>query len=340
MHAAIRPLATAGVALVGASAIAVTPVAVTPQELTPQVHIPEVQLPQVQLTASIAEIFTFPAFQQFVLNQIDDAVTLGLGLAGSAAGLGQSIAAIPSTLVTTTQQVLTGDLLGALTTVETYLVGSLVAVGEPTLAAIIERRQRVLAVSEAMQAAFPTALIGLGTGVFVAVDGVLRASIIAGQGVVDALLPPNLGNLVNAVVGGTQLVAGSLVDGGQDIVDSIVFAQKTIATALAAKPATSATAFRTEATDVPDLSRKTTMVAVDQSTEKKKESASAEAGPKTTRKSAAKEHKDDSTKPDQNASESPKADAGKKSGDSHKRETKKAGTKKADKESRSEDAAK
>jgi hypothetical protein len=129
MHASISPLATAGVALVGASAIAVTPVAVTPQELTPQVHIPEVQLPQVQLTASIAEIFTFPAFQQFVLNQIDDAVTHGVGLAGSAAGLGQSIAAIPSTLVTTTQQVLTGDLLGALTTVETYLVGSLVAVG-------------------------------------------------------------------------------------------------------------------------------------------------------------------------------------------------------------------
>jgi hypothetical protein len=90
------------------------------------------------------------------------------------------------------------DLLGALTTIETYLVGSLVAVGDPTLAASIERRQRVLAVSEALHEAVPAA-----------VDGVLRASIVAGQGVVDALLPLNLGNLVTVLVGGTQAVLGS-----------------------------------------------------------------------------------------------------------------------------------
>ena len=267
MHAAVRPWVTTGVAIVGASVIAVTPVAPPPQALVPQVHIPEMQMPHVQLTASIADIFTFPAFRQYVLNQIDDLVTLGVGLGGSAAGLGQSIAAIPSTLVTATQQVLSGDLLGALTTFETYLVGSLVAIGEPTLAAIIERRQRVLAVSEALQEAVPAALIGLGTGIFAAVDGVLRSSIIAGQGVVDALLPLNLGNLVNALVGGTQLVLGSLADGGQDIVDAIVFAQQTIATALAAQPAAAATAFTAkvssaEVTDVPDLSRKTATVAV------------------------------------------------------------------------------
>jgi hypothetical protein len=272
MHAAVRPWVTTGVAIVGASVIAVTPVAPPPHALMPQVAIPEVHLPAVQLSASIIDIFTFPAFQQYVLNQIDDLVTLGVGLGGSAAGLGQSIAAIPSTLVTATQQVLSGDLLGALTTFETYLVGSLVAIGEPTLAAIIERRQRVLAVSEALQEAVPAALIGLGTGIFAAVDGVLRSSIIAGQGVVDALLPLNLGNLVNALVGGTQLVLGSLADGGQDIVDAIVFAQQTIATALAAQPAAAATAFSAkvssaEVTDVPDLSRTTAMVAVSPSVE-------------------------------------------------------------------------
>jgi len=348
MRAAVRPWVTTGVAIVGASVIAVTPVAPPPLALMPQVHIPEMQMPQVQLTASIADIFTFPAFRQYVLNQIDDLVTLGVGLGGSAAGLGQSIAAIPSTLVTATQQVLSGDLLGALTTFETYLVGSLVAIGEPTLAAIIERRQRVLAVSEALQEAVPAALIGLGTGIFAAVDGVLRSSIIAGQGVVDALLPLNLGNLVNALVGGTQLVLGSLADGGQDIVDAIVFAQQTIATALAAQPAAAATAFSAkvssaEVTDVPDLSRTTAMVAVSPSvetddtakvssdvtvsdptestpTEKKAPKPKDDAD-----QSAAKDAASTTTdKPDDAGTPSAESDTGKKADDSPKHEKKKA----------------
>jgi hypothetical protein len=58
-------------------------------------------MPAVQLSASIADIFTFPAFRQFILNQIDDAVTLGVGLAGSAAGLGQALAAQPAAAATT-----------------------------------------------------------------------------------------------------------------------------------------------------------------------------------------------------------------------------------------------
>jgi len=150
--------------LVGASVIAVRPIAPPPQALVPQVQVPEVHMPAVQLSASIADIFTFPALRQFVLNRIDDIATLGVGFAGSAAGLGQSIAQLPSTLVTITQQVLTGDLLGALTTIETYLVGSIVAIGEPTLAAIIERRQRYLAVREALQVAVPAAIIDVVGG--------------------------------------------------------------------------------------------------------------------------------------------------------------------------------
>src|SRR6185312_12170465 len=67
-----------------------------PQALVPQVHVPDAHLPAVQLSASIADIFTFPALRQFVLNRIDDIATLGVGFAGSAAGLGQSIAPLPT----------------------------------------------------------------------------------------------------------------------------------------------------------------------------------------------------------------------------------------------------
>lgn len=168
MHTAARPWVTTGAALVGASVIAVTPVAPPPPALVPQVHIPEVQMPAVQLSASIADIFTFPAFRQYILNQIDDVVTLGIGFARAGAALGQSIALIPETLRTVTQQVLSGDLLGALTTIEAALVGSIVAVGDPILDAIIERRQRVLAVQQALQLAVPEAFFdvvgGIGRG--------------------------------------------------------------------------------------------------------------------------------------------------------------------------------
>lgn len=272
VHTALRPWVTTGVALVGASVIAVTPIAPPPQALVPQVHVPEVHMPAVQLSASIADIFTFPALRQFVLNRIDDIATLGVGFAGSAAGLGQSIAQLPSTLVTITQQVLTGDLLGALTTIETYLVGSIVAVGEPTVAAIIERRQRYLAVREALQLAVPQAFIDVVGGVGLGLDTVARAFIVAGQDLVDAVLSFSPGAIVSALVNGTTLVVGSFVEGGQHVVDGIVSAQQTIATALAAEPAATATTLSAkvaspEATAVPDLSRKTAMVAVSPSTD-------------------------------------------------------------------------
>jgi hypothetical protein len=261
MHTVLRPWITTGVALVGASVIAVTPVAPPPPALVPQMHIPQVQMPSVELTASIADIFTFPAFRQYIVNQIDDLVTLGVGLADAGVALGQSIALIPETLRTVTQQVLSGDLLGALTTIEVALVGSIVAVGEPILDAIIERRQRVLAVSQALQQAVPEAFFDVVGGVGRGLDTVVRAFIVAGQDLVDAVLSLNLGNIVNSLVNGTTLVLGSLVDGGRQVVDGIVSAQQTIATALAAQPApVSATAFN--ATDVPDLPRKTAMVAV------------------------------------------------------------------------------
>jgi hypothetical protein len=188
MHAAVRPWVTTGVALVSGAVIAVTPVAPPPPALTPQAHIPEVHLPAVQLSASIADIFTFPAFRQYILNQINDLVTLGVGLGGSAAGLGQSIALIPETLRTVTQQVLSGDLLGALTTIEVALVGSIVAIGEPTLDAIIQRRQRILAVQQALQVAVPQAFFDVVGGVGLGLDEVARAFIVAGQGLVDAVL--------------------------------------------------------------------------------------------------------------------------------------------------------
>ena len=360
MYTAVRPWITTGVALVGASVIAVTPVAPPPQALIPQLQITEVHMPAVELSASIAAIFTFPALRQFVLNRIDDIATLSVGLAGSAAGLGQSIALLPSTLVTVTQQVLSGDLLGALTTIEAALVGSIVAIGQPTLDAIIERRQRYLAVRQALQVAVPQAIISVVGGAGEAIDGVLRAFIIAGQDLVDAVLSLNPGNIASALVNGTTLVLGSFADGTQSVVDGIVTAQQTLATALAAQPApAAATAFiasvsGADVTAVPDLSGKTAMIAVDPPTdaadapdidtaaalattsEEKKVSPEAET-PKADADEGESAAKDDASaaaeKPGDPSPKSPKNETKKKRADSPKHQTARA-----DNESESEGA--
>jgi hypothetical protein len=307
-------------------------------------------MPELQLSASIAEIFTFPALQQFVLNRLDDIATLSVGLAGSVAGLGQSIALLPSTLVTVTQQVLSGDLLGALTTIEAALVGSIVAIGQPTLDAIIERRQRYLAVRQALQVAVPQAIISVVGGAGDAIDGVLRAFIVAGQDLVDAVLSLNPGNIASALVNGTTLVLGSLADGTQAVVDGIVTAQQTLATALAAQPAaSSATTFSAkisgaQVTDVPDLSRKTAMVALDApadtadapdpaaaslatTSEEEKAVPTEKQTPKADADEGVSAAKDDASaatdKPDHPGTKAPKRDT-EKSADTHKHETAKA----------------
>jgi hypothetical protein len=347
MHAAVRPWFATGVALASASVIAVAPVAPPPPAVTPHVYVPQVRIPDVQLSASIVDILTFPALRQSILNRIDDIVTLGVGLAGSAAGLGRAIGAVPETLRTVAQQVLSGDLLGALTTIETALVASIVAVGGPTLAAIIERRESALAVREALQTAAPQAFFEFVGGFGRAADEVLRAFIVAGQGLVDAVLSFSPGAIVGALVDGTTLVLGSFVDGGQHVVDGIVSAQQTLATALAAEPTTSVTAVSAnvssaDVTDVPDLSRKSAMVAVStptDATDAPETDGAATSSATTTEEKPAKseapktdEDKDAASppaggKPDETSPESPKNDTEKKDAESPKKEPKKAGEK-------------
>jgi hypothetical protein len=104
--------------------------------------------------------------------------------------------------------VLSGDMLGALITIETALVGSIVAVDEPTLAAIIERRQRYLAVSPAQQVAVPEAFVDVVGSVGRGLDELARAVITVGQDLVDAMLSFSPGGVATALVNGITLCSG------------------------------------------------------------------------------------------------------------------------------------
>ncbi len=233
MVTAARPLATAGVALLGAGIIAATPVVANMP-----VSVPQLRAPEIALQASIADILGFPVYQQAIANEVEFIAIRAAGLAQSGAGLAESLAALPQTIVTTVGQVLNGDLLGALTTVEEAVIGSLGATFVPTVLANIDVQQIQLAIQGALVLAQPVALVELGTGLFAAFDGVSRAAITATQNLIDAVLSFNIGGIVEAVVGGIQGVTASIFDAGAAVVDGIAAAQTTLVTALKTRPIT------------------------------------------------------------------------------------------------------
>ncbi len=233
MIAASRSLtAAAGSALLGAGLIATATVA--PMD----VATPRLSSVAVELQASVLDIFTFPALQQSIANEVEFVAIRAAGLAEAGAGLLQSVVALPETLITAVQQTFAGDPLGALTTLEQAGIAAAEATLLPYIAAQIEVGQIQLAIDSALLPAQPIALVELGAGLFAAFDAVARAFIIASQNFVDAVLSFNIGNIVNSVVEGVTGVVTSIGTAGQDAVDGIVAAQNTIADALAARPVT------------------------------------------------------------------------------------------------------
>ena len=231
MNAATRPFAAAGVALMSAGFIAATPAIAPTTSALPQVHIPDVVL-----QASIFDIFTFPAYQQALLNEVEFVAIRAAGLAETAQGLAQSVFALPETVITAVQQTFSGNPLGALDTVEEWAIQSATDTFVPVIAANIEVGQIQLAIQSAALVAQPLALVSLGNGLLGAFDAVSRSLIIATQNLIDALGTFNIGNIVNAVVDGIGDVVDGFVTGGQSLVDGIVGAQTLIADALKARP--------------------------------------------------------------------------------------------------------
>lgn len=231
MNAATRPFAAAGVALMSAGFIAATPAIAPTTSVLPQVHIPDLAL-----QASIFDIFTFPGYQQAILNEVEFLAIRTAGLADSAQGLAQSVFALPETVITAVQQTFSGNPLGALDTVEEWAIQSANDTFVPTIAANIEVGQIQLAIQSAALVAQPLAWVSLGTGLLGAFDGISRSVIIATQNLIDALATFNIGNIVNAVIGGIGDVVDGFVTGGQSLVDGIVGAQTLIADALKARP--------------------------------------------------------------------------------------------------------
>ena len=227
-----RPLAGTAVALLGAGVIGLSPAATQPH-----IALPELHLPEIALQASVFDIFRFPALQQAIANEVEFLAIQATGLAEGTAGLTASVSQLPATIVTALQQVVTGDALDALTTVQTWALAAADATFVPPITANITVGQIQLAIQSALLPAQPLALLSIGSGLFEASDTITRALIVATQNIVDAITSLNPGNIVQSIVTGVTSVVSSVGVAGQQIVDGIVGAQTGIATALAARPA-------------------------------------------------------------------------------------------------------
>jgi hypothetical protein len=226
-----RSLTAAGTALLGAGMIATSAAAPV------QFAVPRLSDATFQLQASVLDIFTFPATQQAIANEVEYAALWAVGLAEGGQGVVQTLVALPQTLITATQQILTRDPLGALTTVQDAAVAAADAILAPLVVSQIAIGEIELAVDSALLPARVEALIALGQGLFTASDTVTRAVITATQNFVNAVLSLNLSNIINATIEGVSGVVTSFGAAGQAAVDGIVTAQTTLATALAARPA-------------------------------------------------------------------------------------------------------
>jgi hypothetical protein len=253
LQASLRPWLTTGIALVSVGVIAASPITPTPPALLAAA--PTISAPAIHATAfELPYLLTLPVVRQYVSNVIESWVVYLGGFAKAGAGLAESIAAIPQTLVTITQQLLTLDLVGAFNTLGAAITDAVIAVGQPLLDSWIERRQKVLAVETAMQAAVPAAFISVVNGALAAANGVTTSVIVGTQNLVAAIATLDLSNIVTATVDGTKGFAVSLAQGAGDIVTGIEGAQLAIATALAT-PAPGGAA-KTPAVDaVPELGR-------------------------------------------------------------------------------------
>ena len=237
MIAAQRPLAAVSVAVLGAGVLAAGS-ATAPAAL----DLPRLAAPPISLQASVLDIFTFPAWQQAIANEVEFLAIRAGGLAAASAGFAESVAQLPPTVLTAIQQVLGGDALAALTTVEQWVLTAAEDTLVPPVVANIDVGQIQLAIQSALLLAEPQAAVQLGSALFSASDTVARAVITAGQNLIDAVVSLNPAAIVQAVIGGATDVLASVGVAGQAVVDGIVDAQNTLATALAARPAPTALA--------------------------------------------------------------------------------------------------
>ncbi|WP_131722512.1 hypothetical protein [Mycolicibacterium conceptionense] len=238
MQVAARPYFTAGVALLGAGVIAISPVAPP----MPDIAIPAISSAQVNLSAATdpitayLELFgttfdnvlaavgteladTAPVLRQIIANQITTATALGEGLQGAAEGLANVLDpsnpyGIPAQLQLAFEDLVAGDINGAVSNAWSALLSPVLNVGlpllEPLTAAIRQPIQNLLNVVDT-----PLAILYPVLGALSVAYGTVIATGNVGQDIVDSIKAGDILGTVNTLVSGPAVIANAFLNGDE-----------------------------------------------------------------------------------------------------------------------------
>ncbi|TVY04772.1 hypothetical protein FPV58_04730 [Mycolicibacterium porcinum] len=237
MNLALRPYATAGIALVGAGVIAAAPLAPPPVaidsamartssaavELTAAVdpiaawaglfaHIPESILALGNLIAENPA----PLLGQIVANWSGYGQTLGTALQTAGTGLSNYLTTqLPTALQTFSNQLMSGDTEGAAQTFHGAILSLAFGVGFPMLnvLSIPADITQNLANAVATLPGFAGPVISVGLGALMTVNGTTLATGASAQAVVDAFKSGDPFGVVNALAAMPATIADALLNG-------------------------------------------------------------------------------------------------------------------------------
>ncbi len=232
MHTAIRPYATAGVALVGASVIAVSPLAPP----LPDVHIPSVHVSAVELTQFVSPITTllgvitdtvtntvglaqrvaeFPIAKVVIANQLAYLTALATSAQTTVSGLVTWVQGIPAALQSAASSLAMGDVAGAINGLATYFTLDLAFSLAPLLEGVSSVGSAVFGnIGAAGQALFSLgSVLNLGLAVVYPILGFTQAFADTAQALFTAVTTGDFVTAASVLINAPIVLTGAFLNG-------------------------------------------------------------------------------------------------------------------------------
>src|SRR5271166_5311867 len=235
MHTAVRPYATAGVALVGASVIAVAPMAPP----LPDIHVPHVSA-AVELTQFVNPITTLvqviqtsvmnatalgaiiaadplPILTQIITNQIANAGAIATGVNSSVMSLVSNLMGLPAQLQGVVADLMSGDIFDAVQSLLFeipfgLLLGPLLDLTGPLLTVATQTTQNL---ANAVSVLSSSVLL-LGIGVLEPIFSVVNQIGTTGQSLFDAVTTGDFVSAASDLINFPILLIGAALNGTPD----------------------------------------------------------------------------------------------------------------------------
>lgn len=235
MHTAIRPYATAGVALLGAGAIAIAPIS----PISGPIHdvTQGISSARVDLVALVDPITAYtnlvthtvasltgladevaanplPILRAMLANDLGNAQILGTALTQAGASLTDQLTALPEALQTAVTQLRDGQVSDAIAGLFGTGVGLLIAPGLPLIGAVGTVVQNMVAnYNDVIQNAFPLVLASVALSPLYPINATVSAFAALAQNVVDSVSTRDFKSVVEDFVSAPAVLTDAFLNG-------------------------------------------------------------------------------------------------------------------------------